>query len=225
LIDDFEGQPPAGTSGWESYFQDNTDTQLTCELDSETRHAGSAALQFQFDVAASSWATCGFYFDETKNWSTGQGISFYLRADRAGIPFDVDLYGGDPGGHTTYVLHTETFAESVNDWALIEIRWDDILRTEWEEDPGTPFDPNLVTGFSIGLSTPENKRLHGTIWLDDLTLLGNQPASTVTTPLEASPPAEAPEPSEPAEPSLPCVGAITLPLTLVGMAWEMKKRR
>lgn len=216
VIDNFEGPPPAGTAGWESYFQDNTDTQLICELDSAMAHAGTASLQFQFDAAPNSWATCGFYFDSVQNWSAGQGLSFYLRADRAGIPLDVDLYGGSPGGRSTYVYRTRTPAGSDAGWALMEIPWAEILRAEWEENPGTPFNPAEVTGFALGLSTPENERVAGKIWLDDLSLLG---VETVTQP-EAVPPAE-PESTEPPEAGNPlgCGGAAAVPFAVIGLAF------
>ena len=172
LIDDFEGVPPAGTAGWQAFFQDNADTELTCAANPDFAHSGVKSLQFRFNVAADSWATCGFYFDSVQNWSAGQGLSFYLRADRAGIPFHVDLYGGTPAAITTYYYGGTTTPESVDNWVLIEIRWKDILSADWQENPGMPFNPVEVTGFSVGLSTDGTERVSGTIWLDDLGLLG-----------------------------------------------------
>lgn len=175
LIDNFEGGPLPGTTGWQPFFQDNTDTQLICAADRSTAYSGSASLQFQFDVAANSWATCGFYFDATQDWHTGEGLAFYLHADQAGLPYDINLYGGSPGGLTSYVFHTQTPPESVNGWMLIQVRWNEILRSEWEENPGTPFNPNEVTGFAFGLATPEKSRSRGNIWIDDLQLLNTAP--------------------------------------------------
>jgi len=230
LLDDFEGNALAGTSGWESYFQDNTDTQLGCAPESGNAHGGAASLKFEFDVAPNSWATCGFYFDSAQNWSAGQGVSFYLRADRAGLPFDVDLYGGSPGGRSTYILRMETPSGSENDWMLVEIGWADILRAEWEENPGTPFNPAEVTGFSIGLSTPEQERISGRIWVDDLSLLGTA-GTGVDTPPETLPmvatsaPEQPGQPEQPRKPLLPCSGAIALPLSLVlGICLWRRKR-
>jgi len=176
LIDDFEGASPAGTAGWEAFFDETTDTKITCAANSDSPHAGAKSLLFQFDVVADSWATCGFYFDSVQNWDAGQGLSFYLRADRAGLPFHVDLYGGSPGATITYYHEAETSQGSVEGWTLMEIRWADILRAEWEENPGTPFPPKEVTGFSIGLSTEGTERTSGMIRLDDLALL-DSPAS------------------------------------------------
>jgi hypothetical protein len=220
VIDNFEDGAPAETGGWEGYFQDNTNTKLTCAPESGNAHNGAASLKFDFKVDANSWATCGFYFDATQNWSAGQGISFYIRADRAGIPFDVNLYGGNPGGRTTYAFHSQTPAGGENGWVLVEIPWENILRVEWEENAGTPFNPSEVTGFSIGLSSPEKERLTGTIWLDDLSLIGTAPVTPPT--VEAST-------SEPEEPEsngsgLPCLGGAILPLLLVGASWMLRRK-
>ena len=227
LIDDFENGSLPSTSGWESYFQDNADTTLSCMTNTGLSHSGSASLQFEFDVAANSWATCGFYFDVVQDWQAGDGVSFYLRADRAGLPYDIDLYGGTPGGRTTYIFRNQTPSESVDGWTLVEVRWEDILRAEWEENPGTPFNPAEVTGFAFGLSAPEQARLSGTLWVDDLALLGSAPAA-VEGPAEGQ--AEAPEQTSenPPQPTfrrlLPCSAALVFPLGLVGMAMLMKKR-
>lgn len=170
LIDDFEGKPLPGTSGWEGFFDEATDTKLDCSSNSETAHSGANSLRFKFDVAVNSWATCGFYFNEPENWSAAPGISFFLRADRPGLPLHVNMYGGAPGALTTYYHAIETPQESVDGWIRVEIRWDQILRAEWEENPGTPFNPAEVTGFSISLAT-EAERIGGSVWLDDLIFL------------------------------------------------------
>ena len=185
-IDDFEGEPPVGTSGWVGYFGEATDTKITCNVSPDVAHNGAHSLLFQFDVAANSWATCGFYFSVVQDWSAGRGISFYLRAERAGMPFRVDLYGGAPGALTTYYFNAETPPGSAENWTLIEITWADILRAEWQENPGMPFKPNEVAGFSIGVSTEEADRIGGAIWLDDLNLIGAPaPVSDATTPSPA----------------------------------------
>jgi hypothetical protein len=221
VIDNFEGGAPTGTGGWEGYFQDNTSTKLACAPESGNAHDGAAALKFDFDVAKNSWATCGFYYDTTRNWSAGQGISFYVRADRAGIPFDVDLYGGNPGGRTTYAYHTQTPSGSESGWVLVEIPWGSILRVEWEDNTGTPFNPAEVTGFSIGLSSPEKTRLAATIWLDDLSLIGTAPIPQPT--VEASD-TTAPEERQSSGNKLPCLGGAVLPLIFVVIAWKLGKR-
>jgi len=231
LIDDMEHGLIHGTSGWEAYFEDGTDTQLNCFVDTQVAHSAVNSLQFEFDVTPASWATCGFYFDSLQNWSSGQGLTFYLQADRAGIPFDVDLYGGSPAARSTYVYAMQTPPGSENDWALVEIPWSQILRAEWEENPGQPIDPTAVTGFSIGLSPPDTERISGTIWLDDLALLGQstQPVAVQPT-IEAQPtteisPGEEPPSEEPTRKGLMVCGrSLALPLGLVALIiWQRKR--
>lgn len=222
LLDDFENGSIPSTSGWESYFQDNTDTKLSCMTDTGLSHGRSASLQFGFDVAANSWATCGFYFDVVQDWQAGDGVSFYLRADRASLPFDVDLFGGTPGVRTTYIYRSQTPSESVDSWTLVEIRWEDILRAEWEENPGMPFNPAEVTGFAFGLSTPEQARLNGTLWVDDLSLLGMETGAV--SPSVPEQPGVSEQPEQPQRPSLPCTGAFILPMSVIaGLAILRRK--
>jgi len=115
----------------------------------------------------------------------------------------------------------------VDEWILMEIRWDQILRAEWEENAGTPFNPAEVTGFSIGLSTPEQERISGVLRVDDLSLLGTEPIEVAPPP--AQPTASAAEPIAPSEsprrPLLPCGGAVAVPLLLVGLSFWSSKRK
>jgi len=230
LFDDFEHGVIPGTSGWEAYFQDGTDTKLNCIVDAQFAHSAVNSLKFEFDVTPDSWATCGFYFDSVQNWSAGQGLTFYLRADRAGIPFDVDLYGGSPEARSTYIHTMQTPPGSESNWVLIEIPWAQILGAEWEANAGVPFDPSYTTGFSIGLSPPETERISGTIWLDDLALLGQSvPTMAVQPTLAAQETAEISPGEEPLveEPVrrrlLPCGSALTIPLGVIAIfIWRRK---
>ncbi|MEW5938078.1 MAG: carbohydrate binding domain-containing protein, partial [Chloroflexota bacterium] len=133
LLDDFEGTPPVGSSGWEGFVDEATDSAIVCAANTDAAHSGANSLLFEFDVAAKSWATCGFYFRNPQNWSAAKGVSFYLRADRAGLPFHVDVYGGSPGALDTYYYAGQTPPESVDNWTLIEIHWDEIRRAEWQD--------------------------------------------------------------------------------------------
>lgn len=230
-IDDFEGQPPAETDGWESFFQDNADTRLDCRIDSSMVYAGFSSLKFGFDVDKNSWATCGFYYSDAQDWSVGQGVSFRLRSDKAGVPFDVNVDGGSPGARETHVYHTQTPPGSVDGWILVSIPWDRIVRAEWEEDAGSPIDPAQVTGFAIGLSTPENERRTGTIWLDDLGLIGVEgKITTQNQPAREGAPTEA-EPDSPGSGDdsgnggLQCFGATILPVGLIGFGLISRRRR
>jgi serine/threonine-protein kinase len=178
ILDDFENESPKGRSDWESYFQDNADTQIDCHVDNSHDLRDSNYLNFKFDVAEDSWATCGFYFDSTQDWSAGKGVAFYLRSDQPNAEYQIELFGGTPDALTTYVYWTATPPGSVNGWARIEIPWEKILRADWEENPGTVFDPAIVNGFLIAISSDVGVRQSGTLWMDDLSLFGAPPAAS-----------------------------------------------
>ena len=173
-IEDFEGDPPENTSGWEGFAQEGTPASIQCDEVTELAHTGGKSLLFQFDVPLQSWATCGFYFDREMDWSMTRGLAFYMRADRAGIPFDVAMYGGTAGARTTFLHHMETLPGSESNWMLVEIRWEDFLGAEWEATPGAPFDASSVTGFSIGFAEAAEQTT-GSIWVDDVFLFGKAP--------------------------------------------------
>ncbi|MBV6396822.1 MAG: Serine/threonine-protein kinase PknD [Anaerolineales bacterium] len=175
LLDDFEGSPPQDTSGWEGYTQDDTSGKIACAVVSDRAFSGGNSLAFEFDVPAQSWATCGIYFDGEKNWSDKQGLAFYLRADQAGRPFDVMMYGGMSGARTTFLHRVESPPGSEADWVRVEIRWEDFVGVEWEPAvAGTPFDAAGVTGFSIGFAETIEQTT-GSIWIDDVSLFGKSP--------------------------------------------------
>ena len=189
LIDDFEGAPPPGTSGWEAYFGEDAGTNVNCAVNSESAHSGAKSLRIQFDIPAHSWGTCGIYFDGgAQDWGRSQGISFFLRVDRAGLPFEVAVYSGSANNRSTYIHPIVTPPGSENTWTLIEIRWTEFLRAEWEENPGTPFHPAEATGFSIGISGSMPELISGAISLDDLKFFGEAsagPGSEIATPTQS----------------------------------------
>ena len=174
LIEDFEGTPPVTSSGWETFFQEDGVTKVTCDVTADLAHSGSKSLLMQFEMQLQSWATCGIYFDHGKDWSEAQGIAFYVRADRAGMPFDIAMYGGTREQRTTFIFQTQTPPGSESNWVLVQAHWDDFLGVDWEDTPGVPFQPATVTGFSVGFAEAPSQ-LTGSIWMDDLHFLGRAP--------------------------------------------------
>jgi len=177
ILDDFDSGTPEGRTGWESYFEDNKDTKLDCHVEDSRELRDSNYLNFQFDVAENSWATCGFYFDSVQDWSRGDGVAFHLRSDQPNAEYQIELFGGTPDALTTYVYWTKTPPESADGWVQIEIPWNEILRADWEQNPGTVIDPAIVNGFVVAIST-DDSRQSGTLWMDDLSLLGAPPSAS-----------------------------------------------
>jgi hypothetical protein len=210
LLADFETLAP----NLAAYWDETTITQIACAPAGDAAYRGNSALRIDFDVAAGSWSTCVLSFENQPDWSAGRGLAFALHASRQGFPYNVILYAGSPEDRRTYINAEETPQDSSGGWATIEIPWSDFHRAEWEADAGTPFsEPERILEVAFGFDGQENANSTGTVWVDDLTMLG-------TT---AVPAADAPQERRRGLPS--CLGSSLLPLLLAGTAWSIHRRR
>jgi len=238
LLDNFEAGPPPGSDGWQTFFDEATDTQITCAPDDSTAYDGAAALQINFDVAAGSWSTCSLLYQTSQDWQAGEGLAFYLHADQSGRPFSVCAYGGTPDNLATFIYFTETPPESVDGWARIEIPWSEIRRAEWEAEGRAPFDPTHAFGLAFAFDGLENARHTGTIWIDDVQL--TESITAVSEPATATPELSPLPTGQPTTPAIPptaapistpvpaaggklCGSAATLSLMLVGLVWLRRR--
>jgi hypothetical protein len=246
VIDNFEAGPPAGSQGWMAYWDQGTETTITCAPDSSMANSGSSSLNIEFNVVPGSWATCALMFDEPQNWSSNQGVGFDLHAIDAALIIDVNAHEGTPGSLATYYYAQETMPESVDGWVRIDLPWSAFNRVDWEPDDGTPLDPAQIMGLTFGFPTYEDAPNTGTIWIDNLELLTSvvgepeAPAPAPTEAVEGEPPAEAEQQPEAetqpeAEPQaeeegeqgvggfLPCSSPIVLGMALAGFVVIRKR--
>lgn len=224
LIDNFESGSPAGSYGWEAFRDEAASTTMACGAEAGTGRVGNS-LRLDFNIAANSWGTCALMYEDPQDWSAAQGIAFYFRAAQAGLLFDVDLYAGPSENLETYVYTIEAPADSLTAWIPMELRWEDFHRADWETEAGTPFAKAAqVTGMAFGFGTLPDAPNSGTIWVDDLMLLGA--SAPIAPPAAENPPAEEQEPTEAAPRRLlPCGGALALPLGLVALSMLRRKRQ
>lgn len=173
IVDDFEAGPPEGSSGWNAYLDEASQTSFSCAPASGTVHSGSSALHADFSVQEGSWATCSLFYDVTRDWSNAAGLAFYLQASQPALIFDLIVYSGAPESRSTYAFTLETTQEMVDDWLYVELPWDMLLRVAWEDEAGTTVDPARITGVALGFNTYPDTPNDGEIWVDDLILIGN----------------------------------------------------
>jgi hypothetical protein len=229
LIDAFEGGPAPGTWGWQPYWDESTSTVVTCDADGSLAYSGQGALYFQVDVTPESWATCSLGFEQRRDWSAWQGLSFYAHAGQAGLPFDLNIFGGSEENKETYLVTLETTPEMVDGWVLVEVPWDQLKRADWEENAGAPFNPGVAVGLAFGFDGNRSPRA-GEIWIDELRLIGAPSESPEVEPTsqEIMPPEEVPpEPAQDEERGggLPCPGATALAaIAVVYTIWRHKHR-
>jgi hypothetical protein len=201
LVDDFETGAPPASNGWEPYWDASTQTTIQCAPQGDMAHNGGNALHINFNVDANSWATCALTFDQVRDWSAGQGISFYVHANQPAMVFDVIVNSGEPGALTTYQFAVETTPEMVDGWVHMEFPWNMILGADWEGDAGNPVDPTRVTGISFGFNTFPDTPNTGEIWVDDIRILNMSADASVAELLdEPAAPPQATEPGSPSEP-------------------------
>jgi len=218
VIDGFEGSTPPGTNGWESFRDESTSTVVNCRVQGEVTYNGSGAKELDFNVAVNSWATCALFFEEEQNWSSSDGIGFYLRAETSGLVFNLDIYAGSPDAQETYAYQIETPPDSASGWIPFFINWSDFHRVDWEENAGSPFDkPGRITGFAFGFETYPDTPNTGRIWVDDISLADqaaalppdeNQSGGDDGTGEAAQ--------QESSRRRLPCGSALAVPLAFIG---------
>jgi len=209
LIEDFE----SGVDRW-SANMDGDGSSVTRDADNSTAHSGSASMRIRYQVVAGGWGGCDRAFDAPQNWTSGAGLSLWLRADQAGQTFNLIVFAGDPNSPTPFETYFQTTAESVAGWAQFTFPWADFARAEWADAGGlAELDPTQVTSIAIGFVEGSQ----GTLWVDDVGLIagGTQPpAATAPAPTSAPPSPTQPSGRGPTCPSpaviLPLFGAIAI---------------
>ena len=172
VIEDFEGSTPASSEGWQGYWDEAVATSMQCAPGNGAVHEGSNALQMDFNVLPESWATCVLFFDTPQNWSGADGISFYYQASQAQLVYDLIVYTAPAQDDESYEFVIETVPDSQNGWVRLDVPWENLLRSEWQANGGTPLSaPNQVSGFGFGFTTYTDAPNIGTIWVDDIQLL------------------------------------------------------
>jgi outer membrane biosynthesis protein TonB len=181
-------------------------------VDNDVVYNGTGSLRIQYSLKPDSWGDCGRYFDAVQDWSGGNGLSMWLRSDKAG-PANFMLFSGDQGSPTPFETIFEIPPESVGNWVEVILPWTVFERAHWADEGGlTEFDPTRVTGLGINFWA-DNDPNEGTLWIDDLSLATGEMAppekeeEEPTAELTAEPvePTEetAEEPVETAEPTEP----------------------
>jgi hypothetical protein len=206
-------------------------------LDDEIAYTGSASLRLEFDIAPEGAADASRFFDPAQDWSESAGLSMWLRfseATESDQGMNVVLYSGDAEAPTPFEAWLEISPESADPagWMQVELPWDRFSRAEWADEGGlAEFDPSRVVGLSLTFSAPDDSRLEGAVWVDDIRLLGqvSQPAPTEAAPVPSPTTTEAPIAAAPTSPPAPVAPPeeegesgggcpISIGLTLAGLA-------
>ena len=228
LIDNFEGETPTGTNGWDAYWDEGTPTSLECGVDPDAGSSGNG-FRLDYQISPYSWGTCGLYYDQAQNWSGSAGLAFMIHTGQSEGTLHVDLFVEGSEGTESYVHELELSPRMEEEWVQVGIVWDYFKRVDWEEDAGSPFrKDDQITALAFGFGT-EEESLEGVLWLDDVGWM--IPGEDITAGITSTDEIES-EPSQQEEQrgyNLPCIGSLALPFGLVGAAYfqraKTKKRR
>lgn len=177
--------------GWRADC-DDTGSSVTCALDTSTAHSGAASLRAEYSMVPQGWGGCQFSFESLQDWSSGEGLSFWIRSDGTGHRVNLMVFAGDPMAATPFELFFDVPEQAAGDWTQMTFQWSDMNRAEWA-DPGglSLLDPGLVVGYGFGLGLDQG-RPSGILWVDDIELASAS---------HSAPPPKEPEiPAEPASP-------------------------
>ncbi|NQS92309.1 MAG: hypothetical protein HQ574_07860, partial [Chloroflexi bacterium] len=223
VIDNFEGEAPAGTNGWEAYWDEGTPSSLVCGVESGSG-ISSSGLQLDYHITPHSWGTCGLSFDNPQDWSASPGLVFSILAGQTGGVLHIDLYVEGPEGQESYIYELDLEPRMEEEWVLIGILWNLFQRVDWEEDAGSPFKKeDQISGLAFGFGTEDNEE-EGLLWIDDLgwmvprEVIGEEVTSSQDN--ENKLPAQ----EESRGFNLPCIGSLALPLGLAGAAVLQRKK-
>lgn len=228
VIDNFEGTPPDGTNGWEAYWDESTNSELSCVVE-EGAGASGNALRLDYQISDFSWGTCGLFYDQAQDWSGSMGLAFTVLAGQAGHPLHVDLYVEGLEGQESYVYELDLESRMEEEWVQIGIVWDYFQRVDWEANAGAPLrKPVQVSGVAFGFST-EDEELEGVVWIDDLGWMipGENADEEIETPPEQASEESGSEETHSEESrgfNLPCIGSLAMPVGLAAVALVQRKR-
>ncbi len=164
-VDDFEGD-------LEWYVDLGEGSTAECVADGDA-HEGASALRMGYTIPEGGWAGCGQYYESPQNWSSGAGLSFWVRSDVPGQWITLLSYSGNADAGTPF----EFGFAAPGEWTQLVIPWTDFARSSWADENGlAAFDPARV--LSLAFSPGEGE---GNLWVDGVTLVAAEPEAPQAT--------------------------------------------
>ena len=106
------------------------------------------------------------------------GPGLYLHAQKSNQPVTIVAYGGrSPDDLLVFEYKSQATRAAVDGWQQIDIPWSHFKPSEWQGTDVRQFDPHSAMGVAVAFNAPENDRLAGQLWIDDVTLLAQETES------------------------------------------------
>jgi hypothetical protein len=137
----------------------------------------------------------------------------------------VAVYHGTQDSRETFAKYLETPGVDPAGYVEYTARWEELVRPDWEENPGSAFPgSDQVLGVSFGLEGPGEAPYKGMLWIDNVTVKKFPGSAQAEQTSEVSSTAEsAQEPGGSPLSKLPCPGSALLPIFLFGLFLVRRK--
>jgi len=146
-------------------------SSVTCSQDTATVMTGGNSLYVNYALGANGYASCANLFDSPLDWTGEEGVSFYLRSDRAGQEILFLIFSGSQDSPVPFEARFSSSDGSVESWERIYIRWEDFNKSPWHGEGGIDeVDPSQIISFVFSIESEEG--VQGQFWVDGLSPLG-----------------------------------------------------
>ena len=150
---------------------DDRGSSMQCVQDSNQAHAGSRSARIDIDLVPGGWGDCWVEDPALRDWSHGEGISFWVRTDHPDTRLTVWIQIGMVEYRSPFEVGFDLPPESLNGWMQVTLPWSRFALADYAEPGGLMvFDPSVVVlmGYSIRLPEGEGKV---SVWIDDVALV------------------------------------------------------
>jgi hypothetical protein len=156
---------------WWAYTNEGVNG-FACASDAEG-YSG-AGLHITFDIETGGSAGCGSDVVSGSAWAAADGITFYWRADKPGMPVRIGLGVKNPVQTSPDLVEATVFEKELltpgQEWVMVTVRWDELIKPDWVGDTGVDtFDPAKVVWIVFDVGYWESAQ-SGAVWIDDVQL-------------------------------------------------------
>ncbi len=192
-------------------------SSVSCSQDTGTVMTGGSSLYINYALGVNGYASCAHLFDPPLDWTGEEGVSFFLRSDRAGQEIIFLVFSGAQDNPIPFEVRFSSPEGSVESWERLDFRWEDFSKSPWHGEGGIDtVDPTQIISFVYSIESAESTQ--GQFWVDGLSPLGE---SEQAPPAQSSPQEEQPEEGNGGGGICP-FSTLVLPI-LVGGLWMVRR--
>lgn len=165
-VDRFEEAGPLWSNG------DDQGSTIEWGIDNGRTHGGSGSARVDYNFLEGGWGDCWVEDSARRDWSSGEGISFWLYNDNPNLRFGLWIQLGEVDHRSAFAASYTLPPGNDGNWTQVMLPWSAFTRADWGEPGGVmEFDPSIVVlyGFSFNVAA-ENGSQQGSLWIDDVGL-------------------------------------------------------